>query len=58
MMGALTGPNTQHIRGFSTAKNKFSVEGKPSLVEVEAVFDKDRSTFNDGAITLEEVVNE
>lgn len=58
MMGALTGPTTQHVRGFSTAKNKFSVEGKPSLVEVEAVFDKDRSTFNDGVITLDEVENE
>src|SRR5690625_1118699 len=48
MMGSLNDPQYQHIRGFNTAKNKFSVEGKPSLVEAEAVFNKDTSEFKDG----------
>jgi len=55
MMGSLGNPQMQHVRGFHVAKNKFTVQGKPEQVELEAVFDKDRSTFNDGAVTMDQV---
>lgn len=45
MMGKINSMEHAALRGFSTVKNKRSVEGKPSLVEVEAVFDKDRVEF-------------
>ena len=71
MMGSLDSAEHQEIRGLSTPKNKFSVQGKPSYVETEVIFDKDRCIFDDGTdlsamrtvptsrkqITTEEILN-
>lgn len=48
-MGNLDNPAAATLRGFSTPKNKKSLPGKPSNVQVEAAFDKDRCQFNFGS---------
>jgi hypothetical protein len=48
MMGKLHSPTMQHLRGLSTAKNKFQMPGKPSHVEGEVQFDAERCRFIDG----------
>src|SRR5699024_285343 len=55
MMGSLGNLQMEHVRRFHLAKNKFTVQSRPEQVELEAVFDKDRSTFNDGAVTMVQV---
>lgn len=48
MMGALNNPLLDTARGFSTPKNKRHMAGKPSYVQGEVFFDKERCVFTDG----------
>ena len=48
MMGALNAPEMDELRGFSTPKNKRQLQGKPSNVQAQVFFDKQRCLFNDG----------
>lgn len=46
MMGALDSPDQVDTRGWSIAKSKFGVEGKPSLVHDVLRFDSERGLFS------------
>lgn len=48
-MGNLNNPMAQTLRGISTPKNKLSMPGQPSNVQVEVVFQKDTCQFIDGS---------
>lgn len=50
MMGALNAPEMDELRGFSTPKNKRQLQGKPSNVQAQVFFDKQRCLFNDGGL--------
>ena len=49
MMGSLTNPDAQTIRGLSSPKNKFATPGKPSLFQSELYFDGAKCVFYDGS---------
>ncbi|AZF94989.1 DNA helicase [Pectobacterium phage Zenivior_B1] len=49
MMGALNSIEMDSVRGFSTPKNKRQMMGKPSNIQSQVFFDKERARFEDGS---------